>query len=354
MNPWSNHLGRIVSLVLGILVLGATLVAQPQVSVVMTGLDNPRGLAIGPEGALYVAEAGRGGPGPCGPNIANENRCYGASGAITRLRHGIQERVATGLPSHALVGGSAANGPNDISFLGVGGAYVTMGLGRDPSFRDVFGSPGEAFGTLLQVSASGEWRVRADLAGYEADVNPAAGIIDSNPFGVLSEPERRLVTDAGGNSLLEVNAEGSVSTIVTFPSVAQGRPFDSVPTGLTVGPDGAYYIGELTGAPFPAGAARVYRVVPGSPPQIHLTGFKTIIDLAFDAEGNLYVLQHASSPVFFGGPGLLIRVAPDGTRTTVLANLDRPTSVLVGLEGEIYVTNHGITPEIGEVLRLDF
>lgn len=34
------------------------------VSVVMSGLDNPRGLAFGPEGALYVVEAGRGGNGP--------------------------------------------------------------------------------------------------------------------------------------------------------------------------------------------------------------------------------------------------------------------------------------------------
>ena len=30
---------------------------------VMSGLDNPRHLAFGPEGALYVAEAGRGGSG---------------------------------------------------------------------------------------------------------------------------------------------------------------------------------------------------------------------------------------------------------------------------------------------------
>ncbi len=33
-------------------------------TVVMSGLDNPRGLAFGPNGDLYVAEAGRGGPGP--------------------------------------------------------------------------------------------------------------------------------------------------------------------------------------------------------------------------------------------------------------------------------------------------
>jgi hypothetical protein len=33
--------------------------------VIATGLDNPRGLDFGPDGALYVAEAGRGGDGPC-------------------------------------------------------------------------------------------------------------------------------------------------------------------------------------------------------------------------------------------------------------------------------------------------
>jgi glucose/arabinose dehydrogenase len=39
--------------------------AAQTTSVVMSGLDNPRGLAFGPQGALYVAEAGRAGPGPC-------------------------------------------------------------------------------------------------------------------------------------------------------------------------------------------------------------------------------------------------------------------------------------------------
>ena len=32
---------------------------NPIVTVVMSGLDSPRGLTFGPEGALYVAEAGR-------------------------------------------------------------------------------------------------------------------------------------------------------------------------------------------------------------------------------------------------------------------------------------------------------
>ena len=75
--------------------------AEPIVTVVMSGLDNPRGLAFGPERALYVAEAGRGGDGPCFFNSAGEFRCYGFTGAITRLWHGEQVRVVTSLSSHA-------------------------------------------------------------------------------------------------------------------------------------------------------------------------------------------------------------------------------------------------------------
>ena len=75
--------------------------AEPERAVVMSGLDNPRGLAIGPEGAVYVAEAGRGGSGPCavlnGPPGA---ACYGPTGAVSRLWEGRQKRVLTGLPSH--------------------------------------------------------------------------------------------------------------------------------------------------------------------------------------------------------------------------------------------------------------
>jgi hypothetical protein len=39
-----------------------------------------------------------------------------------------------------------------------------------------------------------------------------------------------------------------------------------------------------------------------------------------------------------GGPGELICVAPDGTRSVVLGGLDFPTSVAVGEDGVLYVT----------------
>ena len=326
--------------------------AEPIVTVVMSGLDNPRGLAFGPEGALYVAEAGRGGDGPCFFNSASEFRCYGPTGAITRLWHGDQVRVVTGLPSHAPPGGAFAGGVNDISFQGVGGMFVAMGLGNDPQLvRPSLGTAGNVLGTLLQVNAAGGWRVLADIAAYEAAVDPNGGLIDSNPYGVLAEAGSRLVVDAGANALFRVAADGTITTMAAFPS-RPTRSTDSVPTSVAVGPDGAYYVGESTGAPFAAGAARIYRVVEGLEPEVHLEGFKMIVDLVFGDDGTLYVLQFATGPVFFTGPGELIRIAPDGSRSVVLGGLNFPTSVAVGVDGALYVTNRGITPGLGEVLRI--
>jgi sugar lactone lactonase YvrE len=203
------------------------------------------------------------------------------------------------------------------------------------------------------MPASGEWKAVADVAAFEIANNPGGGPVDSNPYGLLAEPGARVVTDAGANALLRVAANGSISTIAVFPARAQGRGTDSVPTAVAIGPDSAYYVGELTGVPFTAGAANVYRVIPGAAPVVYASGFKTIIDLAFGPDGSLYVLEHATGPVFFGGPGRLIRVAPNGARTTVIEGLDRPTSVALGPDGAIYVTNHGISPLAGEVLRIE-
>jgi hypothetical protein len=109
--------------------------AAATVTTVMSGLDNPRGLAFGPEGALYVVEAGRGGEGPCTSSIRplepDQPRCFGRSGAVSRLWHGVQQRIVTGLPSYAGPSGQAT-GAHGIAMLGRAGgpdAAVHRALG---------------------------------------------------------------------------------------------------------------------------------------------------------------------------------------------------------------------------------
>jgi hypothetical protein len=284
-------------------------------------------------------------------------RCYGATGALTRLSRGTQERIATGLPSYADLAGTEVTGAHDVSFQGRGGAYVTIGFGGDPALRSGFGAVGALFGTLVHVPASGRWKVVDDISAYESSANPDGNLIDTNPYGVLAEPGSRIVTDAGANALLEVNTNGDISTLAVFPARPL-RSTDAVPTAVVVGPDRAYYVSELSGVPFAAGAARVYRVVRGHDPSVFLEGFQTLIDLDFGPDGSLYVLQHTSPlvpqpPNPFAGPGVIVRIAPNGTRSVVIGGLTRPTSLVVDSDGTIYVSNRGVSIGTGEVLKIE-
>ncbi len=339
--------------------LAATVAPAASITVAMSGLDNPRGLAWGPEGGLYVAEAGSGQlGGPC-VQLARGASCYSPSGGISRLWRGTQERVVTGLPSVFNLGEGGVAGPQHLSFVGRGGGYVTIGFGGNPALRAGLGEVGSLLGTLVKFEPSGKWRVVADVGGFEQAQNPAGGPLDSNPYGLLAEPGRRYVTDAGGNDLLEVAANGDVSLVTTFAPLVAPAPFlrsDPVPTAVERGPDGALYVSQLTGVPFLAGSAGIYRVVPGQAPQLYAGGFKTITDFTFGEDGSVYLVEYASAPVFFGGPGRLIRVAPDGTRTLITATLVRPTGVALGPEGELYVSQKGGLGDLGgagEVLRIE-
>jgi len=314
-------------------------------TLIMTGLNSPRGLTLGPDGGVYVTEAGVGGAGPC-----IENRCFGKTGSVSRFLNGVQQRVVTGLPSHALASGDQAIGPNDMAFQGAD-MFVLMGLAFDPAVRPSFGSGGELFGTLLQVSAGGQVAEVADVSAYERDVNPAGGVVDTNPFGLLMLPTLRLVADAGANALLTVAPSGLVNTMAVFPS-RPTRATDAVSTSVAIGPDGAYYVSELTGTPFAASAANIYRVVPRQTPQVFRSGFTTVTDIDFGPDGSLYVIEHSRGPVFFAQPGDLVRITPDGERTVLVSNLNRPTSVRVASDGTVYYTNKGITAGTGEVWKL--
>ena len=328
-------------------------------TVIASGLNNPRGLAFGPDGALYIAETGI--VQTSGPSITVRGSTfyYSETGSITRVFDGTQTRIVTGLPSLGSPTSPETTGPADIAFGADGTGYVVLGLGTDPAVRTgAFGADPDAakLGSVFTFQNNGSTAVVADVSAYEGANNPAGGALDSNPYHLAFSASGLLVTDAGSNTLVKVAPDGTVSLLAVFPSRFIGAPVpmsDSVETGIAIGPDGNYYVAELTGFPFVDGAARIYRVTPAGVVTIAFTGFTNLTDIAFGADGTLYALEADSNGLATpGGSGQLIRVGLDGSQTTLFSGLVTPTGLTIGSNGDFFVTNFSAAQGIGQVLRI--
>jgi len=238
--------------------------------------------------------------------------------------------------------------------------FATIGLGGDTAYKAGFGTKGDQLASLVRVTRSGNVHEIADLLAYEQAHNPAGGVKESDPYGILRRDDASIVADAGANDLLKVTDRGRISTLAVFPPRMidfQGEkvPMDAVPTTVVRGPDGAYYVGQLTGFPFPRHGARVFRVAPGGKPTVWARGFTNIIDMAFH-DGTLYVLEIAHNSLATSGTpfGALLRLNPDGSKTVLDKDLSFPTSLaFVPGSDDVLVTNCGICAGGGEVLRIE-
>lgn len=140
----------------------------------------------------------------------------------------------------------------------------------------------------------------------------------SNPYHLKAvSGSEVLVADAAGNSLLSVNKNGNIDWVAVFtpPVDDQGnyrffRPaianpeidcfVQPVPTSVDIGPDGAIYVGELTGIPAVPGWSRVWRIkkgaknvtCPSEDCEVVIDGLTSVIDLEFGPDGKLYLVEY--------------------------------------------------------------
>src|SRR5215212_6007262 len=340
-------LAVVLALALGLgLSQAGTTAAQGARTVVVGGLDSPRGLAFGPDGKLYVAEAGSGGDEPSAWVPPFQTAKIGTSGRILRVDGGQATAVASGIQSVALGPASEVVGPQEIAFIG-STMYALVGQ------ANALPTGTQTFSLLVKVGADGKTETVADLGKYERDNNPDGTVPDSNPFGLVAGPDGNLyVADAGGNDVLKVTPGGEVSTVHAWRD-------NPVPTSLAFDRQGRLNVAFLSGAPFVPGSSRLERIS-GSSTEVVVPNLTMVVDMEAGPDGNMYVLQYSAEFVLAPPPpghrpnsGRVLRVGANGLEE-MAGGLNFPTKMVFGPDGALYVTNNAVHAPAkgGEILKL--
>ena len=359
---------------------------------VITDLENPRGVGIDAEGALLVAEAGYGEDAePLILRTGRLTRFLDRNGDGDFEDPGEAERWLDNLFSFNSVnkyetGRDEVSGATDVLVHEDGRVFLSLDGGIDATG-----------GTFILYELTGEGRLLREISQ------------DSNMTGIGFAPDQRSVyaSQSTHNSLIEIDLEsGEPRHIVTFEDLYSGQ--QAVPAGLGVDPaTGDVLVALFSGVakaegeacrfvpdvmcdgrylPLVPTDAKVVRVDPDTGAVTdEVTGLTAAVDVAADAEGNVFVVEMAADhaqlfhlgvdlfladlPALHGGyvrfSGKVTMYPAGGGEPRILAEaLDQPTNVTVAPDGSLYVSTgqgtpgrpipgpEGRTEIVGEVLRI--
>ena len=316
--------------------------------VLLDGLNSPKGIAVGADGALIIAQ---GAFGPPDPVLRYHPRLFRREGGAIPVTD----------PFNLV---DVAISPLDGTGWAIAGDGFLYHQLADGSIEPVL--------NIVEYQA-------ADPDPVDIDDPPNPG--ESNPYGLTVMPSGdALVADAAGNDVIRVTPAGDATTVarfdievvstadVPFPFPFPEVPAEAVPTTVVVGPDGAIYVGELKGFPFKTGSSHVWRIDPAADgvtcsvtaPEPGCTvfqgGFSGIQDIVFDRHGRMYVYELAVGGVWpfeealmAGGtvpfpPAVLLKVTQPGTpkariKELAAGELSQPGGIVATREGGVFVTD---------------
>ena len=330
--------------------------STPTVELILTNLENPRGVVVFKSGDLLVAEAGTG--------LRSVNPTLW-SGKLTEFsdlnQDGDFDDDAEAQPwfshfpsynalSTYATGGDEVGGPVDVLQHRDGRVFLSVDGGPDQIALHVI-SPERSIGRTLAD--------RANMNGIAFD----------------RDQSRLFAVESGTNTLIEISFQAEIREIVSFPLLNSGQ--QAVPAGLAVDPrTGEVLVALFSGRviddetgetiPFIGGEAKIVRVDPQTGRITdEITGLTTAVDVAIDPAGNLFVVEMASTyadilprnydlfdesaPPLHGGylrySGRLTLFPASGALPRVIVEgLDTPTNITLGPEGALYLSTGQGTP----------
>lgn len=358
--------------------------AHAQCTQVASNLRDPLGIAMSPQGNLFVSETGTTAlPGRISivdlngnrrtlldglPSAINDvNETSGPVGLLMRDRN-LYVAIGTGdvgipgpRPGATLENPNGPSSPMFASILAIhmeaGVEAYTHGFTLTPANQQAL-ADGHTV-TLRRPSGSAQnlnqinLRLFADFPDFVPAPQPDVpdNIELSNPFGLVAVGETLYVTDGGRNHVWRVDrATGVFSPLIAFPAIPNpmfpgvGGPFiQAVPTGIA-SVDGHLLVNLFRGAPFATGTSTVEQIDPttgsGSDLIAGLTTSINTIATGGPSDRGYLVLEHSSVGPFFAGPGRILHYDNLADPPSVVAEcLSFPTSmVLDENNGTIYVS----------------
>jgi hypothetical protein len=288
-----------------LLAAGVTLAASPaaaspaapaplpaNVTVFASGLNNPRGLAFGPGGDLYVAEGGLGGslmttPAECTqvPDLGPYSG--GFTSRISKIDpNGVRTTVADGLPSSqtSAASGSLVSGVADVAF--VGGRLYALEAGAGCS-HGLLGTDN----SLLRVNPDGTTTQVADLSQFlkshpVANPNPGDFEPDGTWYSMVAVRGDLYAVEPNHGEIDRIDpSTGAISRLIDI-SASQGH---IVPTALAY--KGNFFFGNLGTFPVTPGSESLFKVTPSGQIKTRATGLTTVLGLAVGPHNRLYALE---------------------------------------------------------------
>ena len=328
----------------------------PNVTPVAQGLNNPRGLAFGPDGDLYVAEGGT-----TDGNLQTIDICPkeqvpevgpytgGFTSSIARVApNGVVTRIVTGLPSSHTTPetGDFVSGVAALAFIGNTLYGVEAGAGCS------HGLAGTA-NTVFRVTG-GSVQPIADMSEFvmnnpTANENPGDFEPDGTWYGMVSVRGDLYAVEPNHGEIDRISPDGTITRVADV-SAKFGHV---VPTAVAY--DGNFYVGTL--GTFENGfLGMVIKVTPSGQMSVVLDGLTSITGLAVDG-GSLYVLENEGGFVAAPCAGRVLRMPRSGNLAkadVVASGFFFPTAMTMGPDGNLYVSNfgYGFPAGAGEVDRV--
>ena len=334
-------------------------------------LEAPRGLRFGPDGELYVAEAGTGGtnstgsaceqvPAPVGPYTG------GLNARISKIASdGTRTTVAAGFPSTQDAMGDLI-GVADVAFIGNTLYALVSGGGCS------HGNPTISTGIAQVNRKTGTWSLIADIGAF-LKTHPAQfeSADDFEPDGTLysmiAVDGNLLTVEPNHGQVFAVTPRGKIYEVIDI-SASEGH---IVPTSIAV-LHNSLYVGNLNLFPIDPQWARVLTISRGDSLNEDLApgfdvghpiarivnskaGFTTVVAVDFGPDGLLYALELSDAAGFpMPGAGKVVRVKHSGDIEDVITGLSVPTGMTFGPDGRLYISNFGAAPAgAGTILRFD-